>query len=96
VSLAGVVTITSGDLPRDQTCSSASDDSTQLLHYAAYASSVPLAISSTSSFPPLQPAPSSSPGGAPSPAPLSGLLTLVSVWGKYVTDETLTLNPDYK
>ncbi len=45
--------------------------------------------------PRLHPAPSSSPGGAPSPTFLSGLLTLPSVGGKYVTEATFTPNQDY-
>ncbi len=45
-------------------------------------------------FPRHHPAPPSSPGGAPSPTFLSGLLT--PPWGgKYVTDATLTPNQDY-
>ena len=74
----------------------ASDDSTQLLYYAAFVTSVPLATSTTTKLSPLHPAPSSFPGGAPSPTFLSGLLTPLSVGGKYVTNATLTLNPDYK
>jgi hypothetical protein len=58
--------------------------------YAAFASPVPLATTTTTKPSPLHPAPSSSPGGAPSPPFLSGLLTPLSVGGKYVTDATQT------
>jgi hypothetical protein len=74
----------------------ASDDSTQLLCYAAFVSSVPLATSTSTMLSPLHLAPSSSPGGAPYPTFLSGLLIPLSVGGKYVTDATLNLNPDNK
>ncbi len=57
--------------------------------YAAFASPVPLATTTTTKLSPLHPAPSSSPGGAPSPTFLSGLLTPRSVGGKYVTDATV-------
>ncbi len=64
--------------------------------YAAFASSVPLATTTATKLSPLHPVPSSSPGGAPSPPFQSGLLTPLFVGGKYVTDATLTLNPDYQ
>jgi hypothetical protein len=59
----------------------ASDDSTHLLHYAAFASSVPLATSSPSSFP-LQPAPSSSPGRAKTCPPVRAVDPSLSVGGE--------------
>jgi hypothetical protein len=64
--------------------------------YVAFASSISLATTPTTKRSPLHPAPSSSPGGALSPSFLSKLLTPLSVGGKYVTDATLTYNPDYQ
>jgi hypothetical protein len=83
-------TVTCGDPDVIKHAATASDDSTQLLYYAAFASSVPLATSSPSSSPT-----SASPfllsRQEQMPALLSGLLTPLSLGGKYVTDATLTL-----
>jgi hypothetical protein len=57
----------------------ASDDSTQLLHYAAFASSVLLATSS---------------GRAKACPPILAVDPF-SIGGKYLTVATLTFNPDY-
>ncbi|MFN9908269.1 MAG: hypothetical protein ACK56F_19435 [bacterium] len=74
----------------------ASDLRSPTQHLRSLRFSVSLATTTTTKLSPLHPAPSSSPGGAPSPSFLSGLLTPFSVGGKHVTDANLTLNPDYQ